>query len=270
MKLLISISALLISLNSSACERPYLMKVGAFFNSASVVTFWSDFATELSKKVECPVNLIPSPTYKSHLKDLINQDGDIFIVGGYHSHTFESLGLTPVLKVSSPSNTYLVTQKQFDPNNLKTLVGKTIDIVSKYSPAYVITKIKLKEAGVLDQVNFKVGSSYQTNAMNLIKGKTEAAAIIAPIYDALPDVIKDNVNIVTLHTNPASAYIMAHPNTPPELIKGIQSSHHKINLFKWILTNKATLRDDYNDMFKQQLLDLIEEIKPPKNKPLAR
>jgi ABC-type phosphate/phosphonate transport system substrate-binding protein len=270
MKLFISISALLISLNSSACERPYKMKVGAFFNSASVVTFWSEFAAELSKQVKCPVNIIPSPTYESHLTDLINQDGDIFIVGGYYSHTFESLGLIPVLKVSSPSNTYLVTQKQFDPNNLKTLVGKTIDIVSQYSPAYVISKIKLKEAGVLDQVNLKVGSSYQTNAMNLIKGKTEAAAIIAPIYDALPDAIKDSLNIVTLFTNPASAYIMVHPNTPPELIKGLQNSHHKIKLFKWVLTNKTTLRDDYNDIFKQQLLDLIKEIKPSKNRPLAR
>jgi ABC-type phosphate/phosphonate transport system substrate-binding protein len=259
MKSLIAIAVLLMSLDVIACDRPYEMKLGHAFKSASIVSYWSDFAAMLSEKLKCPVKITTSPSFKSYLIDLINKDGDLFLVAGYYAHPLEKLGLIPVLKVTTPAKYHLITKKHLDPKNLKTLKGKTIHVASIYSTAYAISVIRLQEAGVINQVNFEFGDSYQANIMKVINSEADAAVMFSPIFDALSKPIKDKLNTATLLENTTTGYAMVHPDSPAELIEAIQTSHHKINLLKWSPTNRTEPQGALTDMFNQQLLDLIEE-----------
>jgi hypothetical protein len=187
---LVFILTLLLSFKSIACEGPYLLKVGAFFNTTSLVTFWSDFTQQLTIKTKCPVNIKPSSTFKSYVIDLINKTGDIFLIPSHYAYTLQKYGYIPVLKVVSRTKMHLITQKQYDPNDLTTLAKKNISVPSKYSAGYAIIKLEFEKLGLLDTVNFVYGDTLQSNSIKVLRGESDATVIFSPVFDLLPQPIK--------------------------------------------------------------------------------
>jgi hypothetical protein len=256
---LLFISILLLSVTSVACESPYQLRVGAFFNSNSVVTFWSDFIQQLSAKTKCDISILPSPTFKSYVIDLINKDGDIFLSPDYYAHTLQSYGFVPVLKIISPTKLYLITQKQYDPNNLETLVGKSISVPSIYSIGYGVTKVEFEKLGLFDTINYVFGDTFQTNSIKVLKGESDATVIFSPIYDSLPQPIKDKLNAATVLENTAAAYIMVKPGTSQILIDAIQTSHKKINYLEWAPTDLVEKKHSASSVFEKQFSALLRK-----------
>ena len=242
----------------NACEKPYRMQVGAFFDSSSVVAFWSDFAQEVSKHTKCPTNMYPAKSYKQHLIDTLNSKGDIFIVPTYYVPVLEQYGLKNVITTNALTQTYLVTKKQYDPNNLLTLRNTNIQLSSEYSGAYLIMSKKLRKLNLLSTVTFKFGSSFQSNAMSVIRGNMDAAVIFSPAFDPLPDSIKSKVNYSTISESFNSGSIMVKTDSLKDLTKAIIASKDSIKLLTWIKAKKDSHHSELSKLFQLQVNEILK------------
>lgn len=242
----------------NACEKPYRMQVGAFFDSSSVVTFWSDFAQEISKHTKCPTNMHPAKSYKQHLIDTLNSKGDIFIVPTYYVPVLEQYGLKNVITTNALTQTYLVTKKQYDPHNLLTLRNTNIQLSSEYSGAYLIMSKKLRKLNLLSTVTFKFGSSFQSNAMSVIRGNMDAAVILSPAFDPLPDSIKSKVNYSTISESFNSGSIMVKTDSLKDLTKAIIASKDSIKLLTWIKAKKDSHHSELSKLFQLQVNEILK------------
>lgn len=251
--LLLSIYAM----NVYSCESPYELKIGGFSNSASVVSFWSDFTKSISSHTLCPTNIVPAPNSEAHILSMMKLDGDMFFVPGYYAAPLKKYGLKPILKISTPTKSYLVTRKELDPTDVSTLIGKKISIVSKYSNIYFAMIELLTAKGISeDQVNFIFDQSLESNAMNIIKGDTDAAVVFSMIFDNLPDIIKQKVNHITLMDHKTTGYLLIKEDAPINLVKAIKASFDKINILKWEIFEKDAPETEFSDTFESRLLHL--------------
>ena len=249
-----------------ACEKPIKFQVGSFFDSASVVAFWGDFSNELAIKLKCPTNLHPSATYKEHLMHTLSGNGDIFVVPFIYAKAFEKYQLKAAIKTTTHTNTYLVTNKTINPNNLKSLAGVTIQLPSIHSEAYLSLKIKLKQEGIFEKVNFKFGHSFQASAIDVVKGKVAASIVFSPIFDALPQTIKSKVNYATLNQGAQTGgVLMVKADASKALIHAIQTSYEKIKLLKWETTNTSISDNKLSDIASQQLMNIHKEVANQQN-----
>lgn len=266
MKILFLFSVLIFSHPSIACDKPYRMQVGAYFDSSSVVTFWSEFAQEIAIKTKCPTNIHPAASYEQQILDSINNNGDIFIVPTYYTFVFHKYGLETIIETDSHTKTYLVTQKQFNPKNLATL--KTIQISTRYSDPYLLMKQRLSDQGLMDSVTFKFGGSFQANAMSVIRGTMDAAIIYSPAFDPLPEVIKQKVNYIAISESKDSGSIMVRSDAPQSLKDAILHAKDKIKLLKWIKSPKDKQPTMMSHLFQEQVTELINKTNKQINKPL--
>ena len=250
------------SFHTSACQQPIVMQVGSFFDSASVVTFWGEFSQDLSIKLKCPTNLHPSATYKEHLIKALKGQGDIFVIPYIYARPFEKYQLKAAAKTISLTKAYLVTNKTINPHDLNNLSGKTLQLPSIYSAAYLSLKVRLIERkAVFNEIQFKFGNSFQSSAMDVVKGKVAASIVFSPIFDALPDSIKKKVNFRTINQGlETGGYLMVKSDASPELINAIQSSHKKIKLLKWTATHTAERAPELSDLAAKQLKNISKQI----------
>ena len=256
MKSLIVFALAIASQYTLACEKPYRMQVGAFFNSSSVVAFWSEFAQEISKTTKCPTNIHPSTSYEQHVIDSVMGHGDIFIVPTYYTPALKQYGLEKIITTNSPTQTYLVTQKQYNPNNLLSLKDTSIQLSSKYTVAYLLMMEKLDKLDIAHTVTFSFGSSFQSNAMNVIRGNMDAAVIFSPAFDPLPESIKSKVNYIPISGSKNSGTIMVKSSAPKELKDAVLGAKDKIKLLKWI----KAIPEDEGQPFAKQFQDQVNHI----------
>ncbi|MFY0640479.1 MAG: PhnD/SsuA/transferrin family substrate-binding protein [Bermanella sp.] len=241
-------------MGAHSCESPYELKVGAFFNSASIVSFWSEFAQTVTAISKCQTKITPSPSFEAHIISLVEQDGDMFLVPAYYAAALKKFGLKPILRTIIPTRSYLVTKKELDPLNIETLSGKRVSIISRYSDAY-LAFIKQLEAQAMttEDINFSFEHSLESNALSVIKGETDAAVIFSMIFDPLPDALKRKVKFATLINHETAGYLLIKENTPIELIKAIKASYGSINLLKWEVFEQAAPKTIFTDAFSSQI-----------------
>lgn len=247
-------------LNATACEKPYRMEVGAFFDSSSVIAFWGAFAQEVSNLTKCQTNIYPAHSYKQHILNTLNTKGDIFIVPTYYTPVLAQYGLKRVLTTHSLTKSYLVTKKQYDPNNLRTLRSTNIQLPSQYSGAYILMKNKLAKLGLFNSVTFKFGSSFQANAMSVIRGNMDAAVILSPAFDPLPESIKSKVKYSTIYEATDTGSIMVKSDAPKSLTKAIIQAKDKIKVAKWVEAQTPSNHPELTQSFQIQVNQLIKEL----------
>ncbi len=258
MKSLLFIALITICFSASSCEQPYRLQVGAFFDSSSVVTFWSDFTKEIAIHTKCPTNMHPAKSYKQHIIDTLNFKGDIFIVPSYYVPIFERYGLKNIISSNTPNKTYLVTKKQYDPNNLESLRGSSIQLVSPYSAAYLLMVNKLEDMNLSNAVTLKFGSSFQSNAMSVVRGNMDAAVIISLVFDTLPDSIKNKVNYKTITESIHTGSIMVKPDAPKQLSEAIIAAKDSIKLLKWVNAKSINHTSELTEYFQLQVNELLK------------
>ena len=266
MKYFLLLALLSAGTTTHACEHPIKFQVGSYFDSASVVSFWGEFANEIAEKLKCPTNLHPSPTYKEHLIRTLNGDGDIFVIPFIYASAFEDYQLKTVIQTTTHTKTYLVTNKTINPNNLKSLSGITIQLPSIYSAAYLSLKRKFERKGIFDQVNFDFGHSFQASAIDVVKNKVDGSIVLSPIFDALPKAIKDKVNYATINQGvETGGYLMVKSNASQKLMDAIRSAHPKIKILKWQATDTSMTVPQLSNDAKQQLLILSKDLDRTQN-----
>lgn len=268
MKSLILCALVIASQYTLACDKPYRMQVGAFFNSSSVVAFWSEFAQEISKRTKCPTNIHPSNSYEQHVIDSVMGYGDIFMVPTYYTRVLQQYGLEKIITTNAHTQTYLVTQKQYNPHDLTSLKDTSIQLSSKYTVAYLLIMEKLAKLDIEHTVTFSFGSSFQSNAMSVIKGQMDAAVIFSPAFDPLPDAIKSKVNYTPIAESYNSGSIMVKQSAPDSLKQAVLAAKDKIKLLKWKKASEKDEFPEYKTLFENQIKDIFQSNKqnPPTNK----
>lgn len=207
--------------------------------------------------LECPTEIHPSQSYESHIVSSLNLDGDIFLVPTYYANTLEKYGLRPILSVSTLTKTYLVTKKQFNPYELSTMIGTTVSLPSKYSYSYLAILERMKAQNIpINSINFKFGNSLQVNALNIIRGKMDAAALFSTVFDPLPDNIKENLNHNILIEGNYAGKILIKDTPSPELIKAIKGAYKNIHLLTWSIDEKPSKQTMYTRQFEKQIQHL--------------
>ena len=243
-----------LSMGAHSCESPYELKVGAFFNSASTISFWSEFAETLSLASNCQTNIIPSSSFKAHIASLVQQDGDIFLVPAYYAAALRKFRLKPILRTVIPTKSYLVTSKDLDPSNIETLNGRNVSIISQYSDAYLafIERMNAKSMSIED-IHFSFERSIESNAMSVIRGDADAAVIFSIVFDPLPDSLKKKVNIATLIEHETAGYLLIKEDASVELVKAIKASYESIHLLKWEVYESDAPKTIFTDAFSSQI-----------------
>ena len=241
----------LIPFHSQACEAPITFQAGPFFSTSLIIRYWQPFTQSVEEITGCKTEIKTTPTYPKYLRQILNKSNDMYIVPDHYVSAVQELGFTPVLASYKTAQIYFASKHPMKHGDLKALHGDVITVPSQYTRAYLELKKWLIKNNTFDKVSFDFDHSHDSAALLMLKGKRSSTVILAPIYDKLPDFIKDKFHVVKLNAT-AGAYIIVNDSVSQKVIDAMIASLDKLAFQKWHKVESIP-KEPFSDEFKNQL-----------------
>jgi len=255
MKLTLASLLLLLTAYTHGCDRIYSFQVGPFFSTSSVLRYWDDFASAVTKASKCRLKIVTTSSYEDYLSSIIEMRHDVYLSPSHYGQAFINQGYTPILTTTEHAKLFLVTRLDVSDNNFDKLAGTTISVPSPYTRAFLTLEEWLQKHDLIDKVTYDFNHSHDSAALVMLKGGRSSTVMLSVIYDALPEVIRKTYTAIELSSQ-AGGLLHVRPSLPSQLVEAIKQSPQHLGFQKW-----AIAKPPFNDPYQSKLIEQFEDFK---------